>query len=43
MPLAMQELWSRLGYEGPPSVEAPAPEGNRITVGDPLFPRIETA
>ncbi len=43
MPLAMRDLWTRLGYEGEPSLDAPAPEGNRITVGEALFPRLETA
>jgi methionyl-tRNA synthetase len=43
MPPAMQDLWTRLGYEGAPTLDAPAPEGNRITVGEALFPRLETA
>jgi methionyl-tRNA synthetase len=41
MPIAMGELWSRLGYEGEPRLDAPPPDGNRIRVGDALFPRIE--
>jgi methionyl-tRNA synthetase len=42
MPLAMTELWSRLGYEGDPRLEPSAPAGNRVRVGDPLFPRLES-
>jgi methionyl-tRNA synthetase len=42
MPHAMQDLWTRLGYAGDPVLDAPAPEGNRITVGEALFPRLET-
>jgi methionyl-tRNA synthetase len=41
MPTAMRELWSRLGYEGEPRLDAPAPDGNRIRVGESLFPRLE--
>jgi methionyl-tRNA synthetase len=41
MPGAMSELWSRLGYEGEPRLDVPAPEGNTVRAGDPLFPRIE--
>ncbi|MEX0873524.1 MAG: methionine--tRNA ligase [Actinomycetota bacterium] len=41
MPVAMRELWSRLGYEGEPRLGAQAPSGNRIRVGEALFPRIE--
>ncbi|HYZ91101.1 MAG TPA: methionine--tRNA ligase [Actinomycetota bacterium] len=41
MPIAMRELWGRLGYEGEPRVDPPAPAGNRVTPGDALFPRLE--
>ncbi len=41
MPVAMKELWSRLGFEGDPKLEAGSPSGNRVRVGDSLFPRIE--
>ena len=41
MPTAMSELWSRLGYEGDPSLDPALPEGNRIRIGDALFPRLE--
>jgi methionyl-tRNA synthetase len=41
MPSAMAELWSRLGYEGEPVLDAPSPEGNRVRVGEALFPRLE--
>lgn len=50
MPKAAEKLWSRLGLEG--RVEDRTlpeegrwgllPEGNKVTIGDPLFPRIET-
>ncbi|HVL82505.1 MAG TPA: methionine--tRNA ligase [Actinomycetota bacterium] len=43
MPGAMSELWSRLGYEGEPVLEAPPAEGNRVRTADPLFPRLEDA
>jgi methionyl-tRNA synthetase len=41
MPPAMTELWSRLGYGSEPTLDAPSPEGNRIRVGESLFPRID--
>jgi methionyl-tRNA synthetase len=51
VPRAAQELWSRLGLDG--LVDGHAypdhlhwgllPEGARVTIGDPLFPRIEDA
>jgi methionyl-tRNA synthetase len=41
MPLATRELWSRLGYDGQPRLDAPAPDGNRVRVGEALFPRLE--
>jgi methionyl-tRNA synthetase len=41
MPASMAELWSRLGYEGEPRIDAPSPEGNRIHVGESLFPRLD--
>ena len=41
MPGAMQELWSRLGYDGAPSVEPSSPVGHTVRIGDPLFPRLE--
>jgi methionyl-tRNA synthetase len=41
MPASMQELWSRLGYEGEPILDAPLAAGNRIRVGESLFPRLE--
>ena len=50
IPKAAEKLWSRLGLEG--RVEDRTlpeegrwgllPEGNKVTIGDPLFPRIET-
>ncbi len=43
MPTAMQELWSRLGYEGEPRLDAPDPAGNRVRVGESLFPRLDSA
>jgi methionyl-tRNA synthetase len=41
MPSATKELWSRLGYDGEPRLDAPSPEGNRVRTGDALFPRLE--
>jgi methionyl-tRNA synthetase len=41
MPVAMRELWARLGYEGEPPSKAPSPAGNRVRSGDSLFPRLE--
>jgi methionyl-tRNA synthetase len=41
IPLASRELWSRLGFEGDPRLDAPTPDGNRVRVGEALFPRIE--
>ncbi|HVE91559.1 MAG TPA: methionine--tRNA ligase [Actinomycetota bacterium] len=41
MPGAMSELWSRLGLEGPPRLDAPPLAGARVRPGDPLFPRLE--
>jgi methionyl-tRNA synthetase len=41
MPSAMHELWRRLGFDGEPRVDAPAPGGNRVTMGEALFPRLE--
>lgn len=43
MPASMQELWSRLGYDGEPRLDAPSPAGNRVRVGESLFPRLEPA
>jgi methionyl-tRNA synthetase len=42
MPLAMHDLWSRLGYDGDPALDAAPPDGNRIRVGEALFPRLES-
>ena len=41
MPIAMKDLWSRLGFEGDPKLGAGSPSGNRVRVGEALFPRIE--
>jgi methionyl-tRNA synthetase len=41
MPSACRELWSRLGYNGEPRLDPPAPTGNKVRVGDALFPRLE--
>ncbi len=41
MPLAMAEMWSRLGFDGQPRLEAPPVAGNRVRVGESLFPRLE--
>ena len=41
MPDSMAELWSRLGYEGEPRLDAPPVRGNRVRVGESLFPRLE--
>ncbi len=41
MPSVTRELWSRLGYEGEPRLDPPPPAGNRVRVGEALFPRIE--
>ncbi len=41
MPIAMKDLWSRLGFEGDPKLGAASPSGNRVRVGEALFPRIE--
>ncbi len=43
MPASMAELWSRLGYEGEPRLDAGSPEGNTIRVGEALFPRLEAS
>jgi methionyl-tRNA synthetase len=42
MPSSMAELWSRLGYEGEPALDAPDPAGQRVRVGEALFPRLES-
>ncbi len=41
MPVAMQELWSRLGYDGAPALHPPSPSGQTVRAGDPLFPRLD--
>jgi methionyl-tRNA synthetase len=41
MPSSMHELWSRLGYDGAPSLQPAAPVGHAVRSGDPLFPRLE--
>ncbi|MGH2760735.1 MAG: methionine--tRNA ligase [Actinomycetota bacterium] len=41
MPQAMRELWRRLGYEGEPRPDPPSPEGNRVSVAEALFPRLD--
>jgi methionyl-tRNA synthetase len=41
MPASMAELWSRLGHDGEPRLDAPAPAGNRVRVGEALFPRLD--
>jgi methionyl-tRNA synthetase len=41
IPGAAQELWSRLGLPGEPSLQAPPLEGLRVRGGDSLFPRLE--
>ncbi len=41
MPVAMRELWGRLGYEGEPRLDAPSPDGNRVRAAEALFPRLE--
>ncbi len=41
MPIAMTDLWSRLGYEGVARLEPPGPAGNRVRAGEALFPRLE--
>jgi methionyl-tRNA synthetase len=41
MPPAMTELWARLGYEGEPRLDAAPVAGNRVRVGEALFPRLE--
>jgi methionyl-tRNA synthetase len=42
MPSAMADLWSRLGYEGEPVLDAPPPQGNRVRIGESLFPRLDS-
>ncbi|MPZ68778.1 MAG: methionine--tRNA ligase [Actinobacteria bacterium] len=50
MPRAAEDLWSRLGLEGKVGERTLSeegrwgllPTGSKVTVGDPLFPRIET-
>jgi methionyl-tRNA synthetase len=42
MPERMTELWSRLGYEGSPNLDAAPVSGHRVRGGDPLFPRLES-
>jgi methionyl-tRNA synthetase len=41
IPNAGREVWSRLGYEGEPVLNAPSPAGNRVRTGESLFPRLE--
>ncbi len=41
MPIACRELWRRLGYDGEPRLDPPPPTGNRVVVGEALFPRLE--
>jgi methionyl-tRNA synthetase len=42
MPGTGAELWSRLGLQGSPALDAPSVEGNRVRVGEALFPRLES-
>ena len=42
MPVAMAELWSRLGLAGAPTLDRPDVTGRRVRSGDALFPRLET-
>jgi len=41
IPVAADELWSRLGLPGPVSVEVPSLDGRTVRAGDPLFPRLD--
>ncbi len=41
IPVAAEELWSRLGYEGRPALGAEPVTGHELRKGEALFPRLE--